>query len=343
MKSTVSGVDSRQMSGLCFLYATAPIAFEAESLHPEEALMIPRPPLLAALLLLAATMAATAAEQTQRGDTPWQWKLQAGAVYQSSAALDGGGDMSAARVFASGGASRVFASRWRVGATLGFGEDDYGFVGSSGLGGLDPWRRIREFRVGVPVQYFANERWTVYAIPSLRFNAESGASLSDGMNGGLLAGAAYRFSDTLTLGPGVGAFTEIEDDMSFFPILLIDWKITETLFLETGSGFAASRGPGLQLRWEYSPRWQFAFGGRYEKTRFRLDDSGPAPGGVGQDKAFPLFALADFALSRNTTVGLIGGAEIGASLRLEDASGNLISGSDLSTAPFIGATFQAKF
>jgi outer membrane receptor protein involved in Fe transport len=305
--------------------------------------MVPRHPLLAPPLLLAATVAATGAERTQHGYPLGQWTVQAGAVYQSSASLDAGGDMSAARVFASVGTSRVFASRWRVGAALGFGEDDYDFAGSSGFGGLDPWRRIREFRVSVPVQYFANERWTVYAIPSLRFNAESGASLSDGINGGLLAGAAYRFSDTLTLGPGIGAFTEIEDDASFFPILLIDWNITETLSLETGGGFAASRGPGLQLRWQYSPRWQFAFGGRYEKTRFRLDDSGPAPGGVGQDKAFPLFALAEFALSRHATLSLVGGAEIGASLRLEDAAGNLIGGSDLSTAPFLGAIFQAKF
>ena len=152
----------------------------------------------------------------------------------------------------------------------------------------------------------------------------------------------YRYSDTLSIGPGLGAFTEIEDDASFFPVLLIDWKITNALSLETGGGFAASRGPGLQLRWQYSPRWQLAFGARYEKTRFRLDDGGPARGGVGQDKAFPLFALAEFTVSRHAKLSLIGGAEIGASLRLEDASGGLINDSDLSVAPFFGATFEAK-
>ena len=299
--------------------------------------------LITTLLLLALAIPATAAERPQHGDSPWTWTLNAGAVYQSSTSLDTGGDMSAGRAFVSGGVGRVFAGRWRVGASLGYGEDHYDFSGYSGFGGLDPWDRIREFRIGVPLQYFVNEHWTVYAIPSLRFNAESGASLSDGRNGGLLAGASYKISGTLSIGPGIGVFSEIEDSPSFFPILVIDWKITDTLSLETGGGFAASRGPGLQLKWRYSPRWQFALGGRYEKTRFRLDDNGPAPDGVGQDKAFPLFALVEFAVSSDTTLSLIGGAELGARLRLENESGDLISNSDMSTAPFFGATLKVKF
>ncbi len=310
---------------------------------PEEALKMPLHPLITTLLLVAFAMPATADERSTRGTSPWTWTLDAGAVYQSSTSLDSGGDMSAGRVFVSGGLGRVFARRWRVGAALGYGEDHYDFSGSSGFGGLDPWNRIREFRISVPLQYFANEHWTVYAIPSLRYNAESGASLNDGRNGGLIAGAAYKVSDTLSIGPGLGIFSEIEDSTSLFPILVIDWKITDTLSLETGGGFAASRGPGLQLKWHYSPHWQFALGGRYEKTRFRLDDSGPAPDGVGQDKAFPLFALAEFAVSSDITLSLLGGVELGATLRLEDESGDLISKSDLSTAPFFGATLKVKF
>lgn len=184
--------------------------------------MFPRHQLLTALVLITATMDTTAVQQTQDSDNPWQWTLQAGAVYQIGASLDAGGDMSVTRVFVDAGTARVFAGRWRVGTALGYGMADYGFSGSSGFGGLDPWNRIHELRVSAPMQYFANERWTVFAIPSLRFDAESGASLSDGMNGGLLAGAAYRFSEALSIGPGVGAFTQIEDDADLFPILLID-------------------------------------------------------------------------------------------------------------------------
>lgn len=272
-----------------------------------------------------------------------RWNVQAGAVYQPETSLDSGGDVSVARFFLSAGGTKRVAGRWRLGANVGYGEDHYDFSGASGFGGINPWDSVRELQIGAPVQYFANDRWVFYAIPSVRFNAESGASLDDGTNAGLLAGASYRVSETLTIGPGFGAFSELEDDASYFPILLIDWKITNTLSLETGRGFAASRGPGLQLRWRYSPSWQFAFGGRYEKTRFRLDDKGVAPDGVGQDKAVPLFALAEYSVGPDIKLRMVGGAEVGGELRLEDDSGEVISKSDLSDAWFFGATLEARF
>jgi outer membrane receptor protein involved in Fe transport len=293
------------------------------------------------LLFAGATLAS--AEGPPIGDTPWRWTGQAGMLFQSETSLDTGGDMQVNRFFVEGGGSRMLAGGWRLGVSLGYGEDDYDFSGSTGFGGLDPWGRIRDLRVSAPIQYALNDGWTLYGIPSLRFNAESGASLGDGQTAGLLAGAAYRVSERLTIGPGLGVFSELEDDASIFPILIIDWKITDSLSLETGRGFAASRGPGLQLRWTYSPSWQFALGGRYENIRFRLDDDGVAPGGVGEDTAVPLFALAEFAFSPDAKFSIFGGVEVGGSLRLEDASGQRVSKSDLSSAPFFGGSFQANF
>jgi len=42
--------------------------------------------------------------------------------YQSSASLDEGSDMSAGRYFVSGGLGKVFGGRWRLGASVGYGE-----------------------------------------------------------------------------------------------------------------------------------------------------------------------------------------------------------------------------
>jgi len=273
----------------------------------------------------------------------WQWTLQAAAVHQFEADLDKGGDVSVNRAFASLGVGRQVTERLRIGIDFGYGEDSYDFSGTTGFGALDPWGDIREMRISLPVRYFASREWMLFAIPSLRYQAEQGASLDDGRSGGLLAGAIYRFSDTFSIGPGLGVFSEIEDDTSVFPILLIDWKLTDTLSLETGGGLAASRGPGLQLTWQPLSRWRFALGGRYEKTRFRLDDKGAAPGGVGEDEAIPLYALAEYSWSDDLKLSLIGGAEVGGNLRLEDKSGNLVSESDMGTAPFLGLTFKGRF
>lgn len=294
-------------------------------------------------LLLGAVTAWADNSRPPLGDSPWRTSAQGAIVVQPDSSLDTGGDMQVTRSFMEGGISRAWSSGWRSKLSVGYGEDDYDFSGSAGFGGSDPWGRVRELRLSAFMQYAFDDRWTLFGIPSLRYNAESGASLSDGRTAGLLAGAGYRVSDRLTIGPGLGVFSELEDDTSIFPILIIDWQITDRLSLETGRGFAASRGPGLRLRWAYSPRWQFALGARYEKFRFRLDDQDSAPGGVGEEKAVPLYAMAEYSFSPDVKLSLFGGSKVGASLRLENASGQRLRESDLSNAPFFGASVRANF
>jgi hypothetical protein len=294
------------------------------------------------VFLLVLSTWVSAAQPTGAHGT-WRWTGQAGMLFQPESSLDTGGDMQVSRYFLEGGGATVTAGGWRLGVSLGYGEDDYEFSGNAGFGGLNPWGRVRDLRISAPVQYRLNDSWTVYGIPSLRFNAERGASLDDGRTAGVLAGAAYRISERLTIGPGLGVFSELEDSTGVFPLLIIDWKISDRLSLETGRGFAASRGPGLQLRWAYSTNWEFAFGGRYEKTRFRLDDRGVAPGGVGEDTAVPLFAVAEYAFSPDTKLSIFGGTEVNGSLRLEDSSGRRVNASDQSSAPFFGASLQTSF
>jgi hypothetical protein len=299
-------------------------------------------PFVVAGSLLAVLNPAVSAERGPGSGQTWNWEIQGGAAYQSDAGLNTGGEVNVSGAYASVSTSRRFGDGTRVGLSLGYGEDRYDFSGTNGFGGLDPWRRIRQATLSASVFHELDDQWTLYGIPSLRFNAEQGASLDDGLTVGLLAGASYRFSDSLTIGPGFGVFSEIEDDVSFFPILIVDWKITDNLSLETGRGFAASRGPGLQLRWRYSPDWEFAVGGRYEKNRFRLKDQGAAAGGVGEDSGVPLFVAAQYAVSSRISLNLIGGVETATEFRLEDAKGNPVARSDADTAPFVGATIRFR-
>lgn len=275
-------------------------------------------------------------------DTGWRWQIEALAAHGFETAIDTGGQFRVNRSFIQGGGNQTLTDDWQFGVSVGYGADHYDFSGASGFGGLDPWEVVHEFRMSVPLRYVASDRWRFFGIPSLRFNAESGASFSDGATVGVLAGAAYRVNESLTLGPGFGIFSEIEDRATLFPILLMDWRITDHWSLNTGPGLAASRGPGLQLRWQASPQWTFTFGGRYEKVRFRLDDHGPAPDGVGAVQSIPFFLQAQYAITPGASLSLIGGAEVGGEFRLEDASGRWLDSSDVSTAPFLGITFRAR-
>lgn len=284
---------------------------------------------------------AAADETVSRSD--WRWEVEGGAVSQSESSIDSGGEIGINRYVVDLSTSRRYATGTRVGVSLSYGQSRYDFSGAVKLGSPNPWDRVQQASLSASVFYSLDEHWTLYGIPSLRFDGENGVSFSDGQTMGLLTGASYRFSDRLTIGPGLGVFGELEDDTSLFPILIVDWKITDSLTLETGRGFAASRGPGLQLRWRHSPAWQFAVGGRYEKQRFRLDNEGVAPGGVGEDRAVPVFVSADYKLTANSALSVFGGVEVNGSVRLEDSSGRQLSKSDLADAPFFGAALRTRF
>jgi hypothetical protein len=307
------------------------------------------PGLLGFLLLLAASPAPGSPPQT-RGGKPasvpagtWSFSLQGGAVHQFDAGLDEGGSFRVNRLFLQGGPRYAADYRRSISLSLGYGLDGYDFSGDRGMAGLVPWKTVHTVRVSTPVRWGVGRDWTVFVIPTVRIAAETGAALGDSVSGGGFAGFAYRFGDRLTIGPGVGAMTQIEDSPDIFPVLLIDWKITERLRLETGRGLGASRGPGLTLRWEVSNRWNVSLGGRYEKLRFRLDREGVAPGGVGSDRSFPIFCGASYRVGPRAEASLVGGVEMGGELRLEDENGNRIAEENYDQAGFLGLALRVRF
>lgn len=273
----------------------------------------------------------------------WRISAEAGAVHQWQSGIDEGGDLSEDAWSFRAGASRAWTPTLRAGLSAGIGQRNYIFSGNAGFGGTRPWSNVRDARLSAPLNWQANERWNVFAVPTVRWSAETGAALNDGRTEGLLAAASYRVNDRLSIGPGFGVFSELEDSTSWFPILAVDWRITDSLSLRTGRGFAATRGPGLNLVWDASDRWSFSLGGRYEQERFRLDGDGIAPDGIGQETSVPLYLGITRSFGPTASFSIIAGAKLGGRLRLEDERGELIEQSDYDTAPFAGATLDLRF
>ena len=315
--------------------------------HPVRMCTIIRSLVFAGLVFFAfPALGSTEAPEGRRGRGPepgWSTFMRGGSVHQFDTDTDDGGSFNADRVFIQGGVTYAPDFRRSVSFSLGYGLDAYDFSGETGFAALRPWENINAYRVSVPVRWGFAEAWTVFVIPTLRFVAESGAELEDSMQGGGFAGVSYRFGDRLTIGPGIGVMSEIEDSATVFPVLIIKWKITDRLSLETGRGLGATLGPGLVLGWKASDNWAFSIGGRYEKLRFRLDDKGMAPNGIGQDRTFPVFGGVGYSFSQRAQMSLLGGADLGGELRLEDEKGGLIAEEDYEPAGFVGIAFNVVF
>jgi len=273
----------------------------------------------------------------------WSTFLRGGWVHQFDSELDGGGSFDTDRLFLQGGVSHATRYGRSISLALGCGFDGYHFSGDSGFAGLRPWDNIHSFRFSVPVRLKYDDNWSVFVIPTVRAAAESGADFDEAFSGGGFAGFSYRFSDRLTIGPGIGAITQIEDDASVFPVLIVNWEVTDRLSLETGRGLGATFGPGLTLNWKATDCLNLSLGGRYKRLRFRLDKDGIASNGIGHDRSIPILGALSYRFSRKIRASLLGGVELGGEVRLEDERGHRLSESAYASAGFLGFSFNFLF
>ncbi len=299
------------------------------------------------LSLLAAAAVAplsgAVGQEAERKFGPWVFGIQGGGYYQSSAGMDSGGDFDVGRWFIQPSVGYAWDRRTSISLSVGGGETYYGFSGGAGLGGGDPWGTIRDLRLSVPIRFSPMDEMDVFIVPSVRTNAERGADLDDGRTEGVLGGFLWRFSETFAVGPGVGWFSEIDGGSNVFPILLVDWDITDSLKLSTGRGLGASQGPGLTLSWKAQENVTIGLTGRYESTEFRLDDSGVAPGGIGEDTSFPLVATVQYSPWPMANISAFAGVEFAGELELKDANGRTVDSTDYDPAPIFGVTFALRF
>jgi hypothetical protein len=273
----------------------------------------------------------------------WSVFLRGGYVHQLDTDIDNGGSFSVNRFFIQGGPTYASDEATSISLAVGYGSDGYDFSGDTGFGGRNPWEDIYSLRFSIPLRWKIDERWTGFVSPALRFTGEANADFGDAATGGGFAGFSYRFSDRLTIGPGVGVLTQLEDSTRVIPILIINWKITETLSLNTGRGIGATLGPGLTLDWRPSGKWSFFIGGRYERLRFRLDEDGTVSNGIGDDRSFPLFCGIEYSFTPLFRISVLGGAEVGGELRLEDENGDTIIKENHDPAGILGIAFRARF
>lgn len=284
----------------------------------------------------------TVAQAPQIG--PWVFTVEGGAVHQADSDMkDSQGGFAVDRWFVSGGVDYAWDRRTSLGISIGGGENGYEFNSESDFGGGEPWGDVRDYRASVTGRFGVGKTGSMMIIPTVRYNGESGSSSSDSRTYGLFAAAFWRIDENLTIGPGIGLFSRLEDGTRVFPILAIDWNINERWNLSTGRGLAASQGPGLTLSYKISQHWSLGFSGRYEDIEFRLDQEGVAPGGVGRDQSIPLVVSAMLAPNPKVNLSLFTGLEMGGKLKLKDTLGEIIEETKYDPAFILGATFEVKF
>jgi hypothetical protein len=297
---------------------------------------------LSFILLSGLLLAVPASAQQQR--SPWSFNIDAGAVHQSDADLkDGDGSFAVDRWFVGAGVNYSWDRRTSLGVSIGGGKTNYDFDDLTTIGDGEPWDTIEDSRVSLTGRFGFGDNGAVFIIPTLRMNGEKGTSNSDSRTWGLFGAVTWRLNEDLTIGPGIGVFSRLEDGTKVFPVLAIDWNISDRWNLSTGRGLASSQGPGLTLSYKLNEDWSLGVAGRYESNEFRLDDKGVAPGGIGRDQSIPLVFRAELRPSKKFGLAAFVGIEMSGKLKLKDAMDNLVEESKYDPAMLFGATFEYRF
>lgn len=285
-----------------------------------------------------AAAALTAAAQTAET----RMSLSLTPVYEGSSGLDGGGDAGVNSLLLNLGLQRVLSPQWVLGAGLQYGRDHWRFSGPSAFGTLAPWDDVNRFVFSVPVTYLAAPDWRFTVSPQLEYGGETGASASQSYGYGALLMAAKTFSPDLTLGLGLGAYRSIGDN-SFFPVLIVDWRISPQWRLSNPFSAGPAGGAGLELSYAPAPGWEFGLGGTWRSLRFRLNDSGPTPDGIGQYRLVPMYLRAGYSPDPSWEASLYAGASLASQLRLDNPVGDEVLSVDKGTAPIVGLTLTLRF
>ncbi|MGB8435381.1 MAG: hypothetical protein WCE38_14070 [Burkholderiales bacterium] len=295
---------------------------------------------LTATTVFAALAAAASPAQAQ--ESRWQPFISVTPVYEGKADLDNGGDFSQWSMLLRGGVAGDLGGGNRAGVTLNYDYSNYSFSNPAGFGGVAPWGIVQRYGVAVPLSFALRDGWSLGVIPSVDWFKENGASTSDSLAWGGIVSATKRFADGNLIGLGVGVYDRIEK-VSALPFLIVDWRFSDRWRLINPLAAGPTGPAGLELDYRLNSDWELGVGAAFRSSRFRLSKTGPVPDGVGVDRGMPVFLRATRGLGAQSQLHLYAGVVAAGELRVENSSGYLLQKTDYDPAPFVAATFVARF
>lgn len=291
----------------------------------------------------AAIGLALASAGLAHAQTPdWNFTLSASPVHQGRSDLKGGGDMASTSLLLRAGISNTLRGGHRSGLTLNYDHTDYDFGGATAFGGRAPWGSVERYGFSLPLSYALQDGWSLGVAPSVDWFGEHGADSGESLSWGGLFTATKRYANGNRLGFGLGAFDRFEKT-SVFPMVLVDWKLTERWKLVNPLPAGPTGPAGLELDYRLDRDWNVGIGAAWRSTRFRLATDNIVANGIGEERGVPVFLRASRNFGKLAALSLYAGVVTNGQLRVEDAAGNTLRRVDLDTAPVVGATFTLRY
>ncbi len=241
-----------------------------------------------------------------------------GGEYQLSSDLDEGGSVARGLVRARVSAPIYLGEDVTVALSANHQFETYEFDNLT----TDPWEEIHRTRVGLIIRQQLQNGWTWIALPWLVSDVERGADTGDSLTGGVISAAWYDLSDTLKLGLGFVVRSRLEDNVTVFPIPIIDWEFADGWTFSTLPQRGFRVGAGASLGWKTHEDLKLSLVYQFLSNQQRLDeDSLASPNGVGEFRQHRLSLAATYRWNENLSLTGHAGFTFAGEIELQDAAG----------------------
>ena len=262
-------------------------------------------------------------------------------LYQFDTDLDSGGQFGVSRVITRLGVLAPLGEGARGGVVFNYDYNAYRFDAPTAFGGVAPWNDVERVGLSVPLFFRASEQWSWSLVPSFDYFREQGAAWSDALSYGATFAVSRHFAGG-RIGLGVGVFSQLGETIGFL-FIAVDYRFGERWRL-TNPLPAGPTGPaGLELSYALSSQWELGAGFARRSYRFRLNDEGISPGGVGVEQGLITFLHLGRSFGRSVNLDVYAGLTFAGQLRVQDTNGNDVATANYDPAPLIGVAFSARF
>ena len=253
-----------------------------------------------------------------------------------------GGQVDWSSATITGTVKRQFVPAFSASLTLTYNDEYWGFASSTADVIPSFWGRLQRPAVGLNFGLALSPTILLGIGPSAEWPAAPGVDADDALTYGATFSALKVFSPKFVLGAGVNTFRQFYN-VKNSPFVIINWKLTDRLKIANAFPAGPEGGAGVELRYAPDKRWEFAGGGVWRSSRFRLADDGPYARQVGEMSCIPLFGRATRNLGAKTRVDLYAGALVNGSLKVKDDDGRDIENETWGTSPALALTLSQKF
>lgn len=286
-----------------------------------------------------ADVPASSPDQNQR--PPVTLSLHAFTAYEFEADTDDG-DASYS-VFRAGGDATI---GWRASEALnlsfgiGYDVSDYSFDNFSDIVPAidedDPFDEFHQFSFSVTGRYQLDPTWHVSLGGFARAGFETGADVGDSWTGGGFGAVGFRVGEDLTLGFGVGATSQHDDDPFVFPVITVNWQINEKLRLD-------SQKLGARLTYTLTDELDLFARAEYFRREYRLDEHEDIDSGVFRDARVPVGVGVEWRPLAGLTVGFEAGAMVYSELRFYDDDNDRVASTDADPTAYLALHLSYTF